>query len=248
MDPLKLSGKTALVTGGSRGIGLSIVEKLLEAGVKVAFSSRTMDNAEKTAADLKAKGFDSVPLAANIAIASEAAELVKNAHSALGAIDILVNNAGVTKDNLIMRMSNDQWEDVISTNLNGIFYVTKEAVKIMVKQRYGRIVSISSVVGFSGNFGQTNYTASKSALIGFTKSLAKEVASRNINCNLIAPGFIETDMIKNLDPAIKSAIINNVALKRTGLPSDIAAGVLYLCSDMSNYVTGTSLHINGGLY
>ena len=244
---IHLAGKVALVTGASRGIGEAIARRLAETGATVLCAARTMDAVSKVAASITEGGGLAVPVELDVAGAG-VRERVKELIEAHQHIDILVNNAGVTEDDLFMRMKPSAWEAVMSTNLDPLFHVTQEIVKRMVRARWGRIINISSVVALSGNPGQTNYAASKAAMIGFTKSLALEVGSRNITVNAIAPGFIETAMTGSLTDSVKEALEGRIALKRLGTVDDIAYGAVYLASEEAAYVTGTVLNISGGLY
>lgn len=242
-----LDGKVALVTGGSRGIGEAIVREMIAQGAQVAFTYRSSSaSAEKIVSDLNAgdklKAYQSD---ASDYQASE--ELIKQVVEDFGSIDILVNNAGITKDNLMLRMSEDQWDQVIEVNLKSVFNLTKHSMRYMLKNRAGSIINVSSVVGEFGNAGQANYAASKAGIIGFTKSIAKEVGSRGIRCNAIAPGFIETDMTDALTEEQQKAYTDNIPLKRLGTGKDIADLCVFLGSDMSTYITGQSISICGGL-
>lgn len=240
-----LTGKVALVTGGSRGIGRAISLALAAHGARVAVNYAS--NAEAAEATAKECGNGAITLAGDVSDSKAAAALVEQTISALGRIDILVNNAGVTADDLILRMSDDEWDRVIDTNLKGTFTVTKAAIRPMVRQRGGRIINVSSVAGIVGNAGQTNYAAAKAGIIGFTKSIAKEVASRNITANVIAPGFIDTEMTAALTDAQREEIMRLVALGRTGKPEDVAPAAVFLASDEAGYVTGHVLTVDGGL-
>lgn len=240
-----LTGKVALVTGGSRGIGRAIALALAAHGARVAINYAT--NAEAAAATAKECGEGAISLPGDVSDTKAAAGLVEQTIAALGRIDILVNNAGVTADDLILRMSDEEWDRVIDTNLKGTFTVTKAAIRPMVRQRGGRIINVSSVAGIVGNAGQTNYAAAKAGIIGFTKSIAKEVASRNITANVIAPGFIDTEMTAALTDAQREEIVRLVALGRTGKPEDVAPAAVFLASDEAAYVTGHVLTVDGGL-
>ncbi|KXK37950.1 MAG: 3-oxoacyl-[acyl-carrier-protein] reductase [Saprospiraceae bacterium] len=243
-----LNGKVALVTGGSRGIGEAIVLKFAAQGADVAFTY--LSSAEKANAVLekaKAYGVNAIALKSDAADYNQAEALVNTVIEKMGKIDILVNNAGITKDTLMLRMSEEQWDQVIEVNLKSVFNLTKHALKPMMKQRSGSIINMSSVVGVFGNAGQANYAASKAGIIGFSKSIAKEVGSRNIRCNVIAPGFIETDMTHALTEDQKKAYTDNIPLKRLGSGEDIADTCVYLGSDLSAYVTGQVLSVCGGL-
>jgi 3-oxoacyl-[acyl-carrier protein] reductase len=248
MKPLfDLSGKAALVTGGSRGIGRSIALALAAHGANVAINYATNSAAaEQTARDIGGEG-KAITLAGDVADPAAAARLVDDTVAAFGRIDILVNNAGVTNDDLILRMSEDEWDRVIDTNLKGTFSVTKAALRPMVRQRWGRIISVSSVAGMVGNAGQANYAAAKAGIIGLTKSIAKEVASRNITANVIAPGFVDTEMTAALTEAQREEIMRMVAVGRTATPEDIAPAAVFLASDEAAYVTGHVLTVDGGL-
>ncbi|MBW7867047.1 MAG: 3-oxoacyl-[acyl-carrier-protein] reductase [Brumimicrobium sp.] len=243
-----LKDKVVLITGASRGIGKAIAQKCVEEGAKVAFtylSSEEKANAliqELTKNGGEVKGFKSD--ASNF---ESAQKLVDDVVASFGTIDVLVNNAGITRDNLLMRMTEEMWDEVMNTNLKSVFNLTKAVQRPMLKARSGSIINMSSVVGVSGNAGQSNYAASKAGMIGFTKSIAQELGSRNIRCNAIAPGFIETEMTAVLDPKVVEEWRNNIPLKRGGTPEDVANAVVYLASDMSAYVTGQTLHVCGGM-
>lgn len=238
------TGKAAVVTGGSRGIGKAIVLTLAEAGFNVAFSyAANKAAAEEVESAAKAFGVDVLAVQADAANSQEAQALIEQAHKQFGRLDALVNNAGITKDGLLMRMSDDDWDKVLDTNLSGAFYTSRAAARIMLKQRSGAIINMSSVVGVFGNAGQSNYAASKAGLIGFTKSLAKELGSRSVTANVIAPGFIETDMTENVP---KEQLIEHIPLGRLGKAEDIAKTVLFLITSGS-YITGQVIHVDGGL-
>ena len=243
-----LQGKIAIITGASRGIGKSIAKSFIAQGATVAFTYRSSEEKaielekELTASGGVAKGFKS-----DASKMADAESLVKEVLEAFGTIDIVVNNAGITDDTLLMRMSEEQWDRVINVNLKSCFNLTKAVLKTMLKARFGSIINISSVVGVQGNAGQANYAASKAGILGFTKSIALELGSRNIRCNAIAPGFIETEMTAKLDPDTVQGWRNAIPLKRGGTPEDVANACIFLASDMSSYVTGQTLNVCGGM-
>ncbi len=243
-----LEGKTAIITGASRGIGRGIAQVFAKHGANVAFTYSASTEAAKELENelasfgIKAKGYQS-----NAADFNEAQKLVDDVVAEFGAIDILINNAGITKDNLLMRISEEDFDKVIEVNLKSVFNMTKAVQKTMLKQRYGSIINMSSVVGVKGNAGQTNYAASKAGVIGFTKSVALELGSRNIRCNAIAPGFIETEMTAKLPEDVVKGWRENIPLKRGGTPEDVANACIFLASDMSAYVTGQVLNVDGGM-
>jgi 3-oxoacyl-[acyl-carrier protein] reductase len=239
-----LTGKCALVTGASGGIGAEIARVLHSAGATVGLSGTRVEPLEALAAEL---GTRAHVLACNLAVPDEVEALVKRAAEAMGAVDILINNAGITRDGLMMRMSDEDWAAVIDVNLTATFRLARAAVRGMMKARWGRIVNISSVVGTTGNAGQVNYAASKAGMVGLSKSLAAEVASRGITVNAVAPGFIATAMTEKLNEAQRAAILGVVPAGRMGTPAEIAAAVLYLASHEAAYVTGATLHVNGGM-
>ncbi len=239
-----LTGKTALVTGASGGIGAEIARVLHAAGATVALSGTRVAPLEALGAELGGRAH---VLACNLSDAAEVEALVKRAAEAMGSVDVLVNNAGITKDGLAMRMSDEDWQSVIDVNLTATFRLCRAAVRGMMKARWGRIVNISSVVGTTGNGGQVNYAASKAGMVGLSKSLAAEVASRGITVNCVAPGFIETAMTEKLNETQRGAILGSVPAGRMGTPQEIAAAVLYLASAEAGYVTGATLHVNGGM-
>ncbi len=243
-----LEGKTALITGAARGIGKSIAMKFAEEGANVAFSDLNLDeNMEATEAELKALGVDAKGYASNAASFEDSEKLINNVVDDFGRIDILVNNAGITRDNLLMRMQEKDWDAVITVNLKSAFNLTKSVQRIMMKQRAGSIINMSSVVGVSGNAGQSNYSASKAGMIGFTKSIAQELGSRNIRCNAIAPGFIETDMTHKLSDEVRETWIKTIPLRRSGKPEDVADVATFLGSDLSSYVSGQVINVCGGM-
>ena len=243
-----LQDKIVLITGASRGIGKAIAEECVKQGAKVAFTYLSSDEkakaleAELTGSGGIAKGFKS-----DASKYDDAQKLVDDVVAEFGTIDVLVNNAGITRDTLLMRMTEEQWDDVMNTNLKSAFNLTKAVQRPMLKARSGSIINMSSVVGVSGNAGQSNYAASKAGLIGFTKSIAQELGSRNIRCNAIAPGFIETEMTEVLDPKVVQGWRDSIPLKRGGTPLDVANATVFLASDMSTYVTGQTIHVCGGM-
>ena len=239
-----LTGKTALVTGASGGIGAEIARALHAAGATVGLSGTRVEPLEALAADLGGRAH---VLPCNLSVAEEVEALVKRAAEAMGSVDILVNNAGITRDGLVMRMSDEDWASVLDVNLTSTFRLCRAAIRGMMKARWGRIVNVGSVVGTTGNGGQVNYAASKAGLLGLSKSLAAEVASRGITVNVVSPGFIATAMTDKLNEAQKTAILGAVPAGRMGEPAEIAAAVLYLASREAAYVTGATLHVNGGM-
>lgn len=245
---LSLEGKSCLVTGGSRGIGRSIALRLAEFGADVAITyARSADAANDVVKEIEALGRKGKAFQADAVDYAQAEEVIKTIGDEFGKIDVLVNNAGITKDNLILRMSEEQWDDVITTNLKSIFNYSKAVARPMMKNRGGSIINISSVVGISGNAGQTNYSASKAGIIGFTKSYAKELASRNIRANVIAPGYILTDMTDQLDEKVLEGIKAETPLGRAGEANEVADAVVFLASDMSAYITGETIRVDGGM-
>ncbi|AIQ47005.1 3-oxoacyl-ACP reductase [Paenibacillus sp. FSL R7-0273] len=244
-----LQGQTALVTGGSRGIGRSIALALAGHGVKVAVNySGSEAAAQETVARIAELGSEGIALKGNVGSSEQAENLVKEVINTWGRIDILVNNAGITRDNLIMRMKEEEFDQVIETNLKGVFNCLKAVTRPMMKQRYGRIINISSVVGVTGNPGQINYTAAKAGVIGMTKSAARELASRGITVNCIAPGFIDTDMTRELSDEVRSELVKGIPLAQLGRPEDIANTAVFLASQGAAYMTGQTLHVDGGMY
>ncbi|WP_409368336.1 3-oxoacyl-[acyl-carrier-protein] reductase [Lysinibacillus sp. 38-6] len=244
----KLEGKVAVVTGASRGIGRAIALKLAEEGAKVIVNySGSQAKAEEVVAAIQANGGEALAVQASVSKTEEVSALMDAAVKTFGSLDILVNNAGITRDNLLMRMKEDEWDDVLDTNLKGVFLCTKAVTRQMMKQRAGRIINISSIVGVAGNAGQANYVAAKAGVIGLTKTTAKELASRNILVNAIAPGFIETEMTEQLPEDIKQSMLTQIPLAKLGQPEDIAKAVAFLASDEANYMTGQTLHIDGGM-
>jgi 3-oxoacyl-[acyl-carrier protein] reductase len=244
MTAIDLGGKVALVTGSTRGIGLAIARALHAAGAKVAIVGRDQARAAAVAAEL---GQHAAGFACDVADGAQVEAAIAAAESALGPIDVLVNNAGLTRDNILLRLTEADWDAVLDANLKGAFHTTKAVIKGMMKRRAGRIVNITSIVGLTGNKGQANYAASKAGLIGFTKSVAKEYASRGILVNCVAPGFIETDMTAALPDAARASLLEDIALGRLGRPEDVAGAVLFLASDLAAYVTGQVLVVDGGM-
>jgi 3-oxoacyl-[acyl-carrier protein] reductase len=246
MSEIKLEGQIALVTGATRGIGAAIAQQLASRGLKVIGTATSDDGAAKISAALAPHGGRGIKLDVTDAAAAEAAvdAIVKE----YGAIHVLVNNAGITRDNLAMRMKDDEWDAVLDTNLKAVFRLSRAVIRPMMKQRYGRIVSITSVVGASGNPGQANYAAAKAGLAGMTRALARELGSRNITVNCVAPGFIETDMTAVLPEEQQKALLSQIPLGHLGKPADIAHAVAYLASPEAAYVTGQELHVNGGMF
>lgn len=241
--------KSALVTGASRGIGRSIALQLAEEGYNVAVNyAGSKEKAEAVVEEIKAKGVDSFAIQANVADADEVKAMTKEVVSQFGSLDVLVNNAGITRDNLLMRMKEQEWDDVIDTNLKGVFNCIQKATPQMLRQRSGAIINLSSVVGAVGNPGQANYVATKAGVIGLTKSAARELASRGITVNAVAPGFIVSDMTDALSDELKEQMLTQIPLARFGQDTDIANTVAFLASDKAKYITGQTIHVNGGMY
>jgi 3-oxoacyl-[acyl-carrier protein] reductase len=240
-----MTKQIAVVTGASRGIGKAIAEKLVEDGFFVIGSATSATGAEAISAYLGANGKG---IKLDVADAASIADVMKVINDDFGAPTVLVNNAGVTRDNLLMRMKDEEWDDIISTNLTSVFRMSKAVLRGMMKAKSGRIINISSVVGVTGNAGQANYAAAKAGMIGFAKSMAKEVGSRNITINTVAPGFIDTDMTKELSDEIKNALLASIPLVRLGKPEEVAHAVSFLASNGAAYITGETLHVNGGLF
>lgn len=241
---IDLSGKVALVTGSTRGIGRAIAEALAGAGARVAVVGRDLDRAQAAAAEV---GHDAMGFACDVSDVAQITKLVADVEAAFGGIDILVNNAGLTRDNIMLRLKDDDWDSVINANLRGAFATIRAATRGMMKKRAGSIINIASVVGLIGNKGQTNYAASKAGLIGLTKSVAKEFASRGIRANVVAPGFIETDMTAALTPEARQALSAQIPLERLGTPQDVAGAVAFLASDLAAYITGQVIVVDGGM-
>lgn len=244
---MSLKNQVALVTGASRGIGLAIARRFCQAGASVVVCGRSEDTIQAVARELTAEGFQVKAVVADISNRDEVDGLVAFTLDQFAKIDILVNNAGVTQDTLLMRMKDDDWNRVIQTNLTGTFYCTRSVIRPMIRQKSGRIINISSIVGTIGNAGQANYAASKAGIIGFTKSVAKEVASRGVTANVIAPGFITTDMTAQLSEADRERMLELIPLSRLGIPEDIAEATFFLGSSGAGYITGQVIHVNGGM-
>lgn len=243
-----LQGELALVTGASRGIGRAIAEMLGQQGATVIGTATSEQGAAAITEYLAAAGIQGTGKVLDVASSESIDALLAAVTKEYGGVSILVNNAGITRDNLLMRMKDEEWESIINTNLSSIFRMSKACIRSMMKAKKGRIISISSVVGASGNSGQTNYAAAKAGLVGFSKSLAREVGSRNITVNVVAPGFIDTDMTRELSEDQRAAIFQNIPLARLGQAQEIAAAVVYLASPLGAYVTGETIHVNGGMY
>ena len=244
MTAIDLSGKTAFVTGSTRGIGLAIARALHGAGSRVAIVGRELERARAVAGEL---GERAAAVACDVARADQVEAALAEAEKALGPIEILVNNAGLTRDNILLRLTDADWDTVLNANLKGAFHTTRAVIKGMMKRRSGRIINVTSIVGLIGNKGQANYAASKAGLIGFTKSIAKEYASRGVLANCIAPGFIETDMTGALPDEARASLLEDIALGRLGRPEDVAGAALFLASDLAGYITGQVLVVDGGM-
>jgi 3-oxoacyl-[acyl-carrier protein] reductase len=243
-----MTNRTAFITGASRGIGRACAIALADAGARVAVAARNLDQLEELASSLRAQQREAFPIAIDMTSADSIKEALSKTSKDFGAVSILVNNAGITKDGLAMRMKKDDWDSVISTNLTGAFLAIQQVLPAMLRERWGRIINISSVVGESGNPGQANYVASKAGLIGLTKAIAQEMGSRNITVNAVAPGYVSTDMTQGLSQELKDKMLEHIPLKRIGRPEDVAAAVRFLASEEASYITGHVLDVNGGLY
>lgn len=243
-----LSRKIALITGASRGIGQATAILLAQHGATVIGTATTQEGANKITRDFQERGLDGIGEILNVCDEQSRKKLYETVHSRFNALDILVNNAGVTADALMLRMSPEDWLTVIETNLNAVFYITKLFLHDMVKARFGRIVNVSSIVGYTGNPGQVNYSAAKAGLLGLTKTLAQEVATRGITVNAVAPGFIDTQMTQKLNNKQKDFLLNMIPMKKIGEPEDVAQAILFLASPCSGYITGQTLHVNGGMF
>jgi len=244
----RLDGKTALVTGASQGIGEAIARRLAGQGARVVLAARNEEKLVHLAAEITAAGGSAHVLVLDMTQPETFGERLKGLPGDFAAVDVLVNNAGITADNLLARMSLDDWERVLRTNLTGAFALTKEVIRGMMKKRWGRVISVSSVVGMMGNAGQANYAAAKAGLIGFSKSLARELGSRSITVNVVAPGYVQTAMTEKLPEAAREELTGSIALKRLGTADDVAWAVVYLASEEAGYVTGHTINISGGLY
>ena len=246
---MSLQGRVALVTGGSRGIGAAVAQALASAGAALVVCARNGEAAAAAAAGITGQGGQAFGVAADVSRAADAERVVAACVERFGRLDILVNNAGITRDGLVLRMKDEDWSDVLAVNLNGAFYFARAALRAILKQKQsGRIVNVGSVVGSMGNPGQANYVASKAGLVGLTKALSKEVASRGVTVNAVAPGFIETDMTAGLPDAAKDAYRTQIPLGRFGTPAEVAAVVAFLASDAAAYITGQVIHVNGGMW
>ncbi len=242
-----LTGKTALVTGGTRGIGHAIARRLLDMGAEVMITGRDSARAEKAAAALAQGGGRCRGVAMDVADFAQVESVIKALVKEYGAVDILVNNAGITRDDVVMRLKEDDWDAVLNANLKGGFACAKSVIRGMMKKRWGRIISIGSIVASMGNIGQANYVAAKAGMEGLTKTLAREYASRGITANLVAPGFIETDMTRSLEDSVRNGLMAQIPMARFGSPEDVAAAVAYLAGDGASYVSGQVIHVNGGM-
>lgn len=245
---MSLQGKVALVTGASRGIGAAIAKALGEQGAAVVGTATTEEGAQRISANFNEAGIQGRGMALNVTEVDSVQAVVKAVTEEFGPVGILVNNAGVTRDNLLMRMKDEEWSTVIDTNLNAIYRLSKACLRGMAKERWGRIINISSVVGSMGNPGQANYSATKAGVEGFARSLASEIGSRGVTVNSVAPGFIDTDMTRELPEAQREALVGQIAVGRLGQPEEIAAAVVFLASDAAGYITGETIHVNGGMY
>ena len=245
---MKLKDKVAFVTGAAQGIGKAIAEALAREGAQVIVSDINFEAAQQTAKEIEGLGVKTLALKTNVADLQEVETSVSEAVKAFGRIDILVNNAGITKDNLLLRMKKEEWDAVISVNLTGAFHCSKIVSRLMMKNSYGKIINIASIVGQMGNFGQANYAASKAGLIGFTKAAAREVASRNVTVNAVAPGFIDTEMTRKIPEEARRQLVSQIPMGKLGQPEDIARAVIFLASPEADYITGQVIAVNGGMY
>lgn len=245
---MKLEGKIALVTGASRGIGAAIADTLAANGAYVIGTATSENGASAIDDRLKSAGYEGAGIVLNVTSQESIDEVIKTCAELKGAPTILVNNAGITRDSLLMRMKEDEWQDIMDTNLSSVYRMSKAVLRGMMKAKEGRIISVTSVVGATGNPGQANYSAAKAGVAGFSRAMAREVASRNITVNTVAPGFIDTDMTRALPDEQREKLIKDIPLSRLGTAEDIAAAVLFLASDDASYITGTEIHVNGGMY
>lgn len=245
---INMEGQVALVTGASRGIGRSIAEALGKAGARVVGTATSDSGAQAISDYFAEQGIIGKGMKLDVADSESVNDVIKAVADEFGAVTVLVNNAGITRDNLLMRMKDDEWDSIINTNLTSVYRTTKACLRGMMKARKGRVISISSVVGASGNAGQTNYSAAKAGLVGFSKSLAREIGSRGITVNVVAPGFIDTDMTRELPEEQRDALMKEIPMNRLGKSDEIANAVLFLASDMGGYITGETIHVNGGMY
>jgi 3-oxoacyl-[acyl-carrier protein] reductase len=244
----ELKGKVAIVTGGAQGIGRAIALTLARSGADVVISDINLEKAQETAREIEALNVRSLAIKSNVADVNEVEQMVKESVDKLGRIDILVNNAGITRDNVLLRMKPEEWDQVMAINLRGTFLCTRTALKFMFRQRSGRIVNIASITGLMGNAGQANYSASKAGIIGFTKATAREYANRGITVNAVAPGFINTAMTQAIPEKEREMLIKQIPMERLGSPDDVASAVYFLVSDLSSYITGQVINVNGGMY
>ena len=244
---MKFMNTTVLITGGGRGIGRSIARSFASHGARVCINYRS-DNKSAQATLKSLEGDGHMVHRCDITDPDAVKEMIERCLESFGKLDVLVNNAGITRDNLLMRMKSEEWDDVINTNLTGVFRLSKACLRGMMKAKRGRIISIASVIGIMGNAGQANYAAAKAGMMGFSRSLAREIGSRGITVNVVAPGFIDTDMTRGLDEQQRGALLRDIPLQRLGAPGDIAAAVLFLASEQGGYITGQTLHVNGGMY
>lgn len=245
---MNIDGLVCFVTGASRGLGAAIADQLGQLGGIVVGTATSQAGADAISARLTSKNIQGSGMVLNVTDEASIAEAVKQTNEQFGAIAILVNNAGITRDGLLMRMKDDDWDAIMDTNLKSTFRMSKACMRGMMKARFGRIINISSIVGVTGNAGQANYAASKAGMIGFSRSMAQEIASRNITVNVVAPGFIKSDMTDGLDDSQKEALMKNIPMARLGMPEDVAGAVAFLASPMASYITGTVLHVNGGMF
>ena len=245
---MNIDGLVCFVTGASRGLGAAIADQLGQLGGIVVGTATSQAGADAISARLTSKNIQGSGMVLNVTDEASIAEAVKQTNEQFGAIAILVNNAGITRDGLLMRMKDDDWDAIMDTNLKSTFRMSKACMRGMMKARFGRFINISSIVGVTGNAGQANYAASKAGMIGFSRSMAQEIASRNITVNVVAPGFIKSDMTDGLDDSQKEALMKNIPMARLGMPEDVAGAVAFLASPMASYITGTVLHVNGGMF